>query len=121
MKLYRGTRIRGRCSVVVETGAVERVFYDLDPRFDLVNHSPDGFEWNYRGSGPSQLALALCADATGDDAVALRCYLNLTHTLVARLPKGDWDLPQQEILDRVALIERILHGPNTLTGGQSFG
>jgi hypothetical protein len=32
----------------------------LDPRHDLYNHSPDGFEWGYHGSGPAQLALALC-------------------------------------------------------------
>jgi len=27
---------------------------------DVINHSPDGFNWGYRGSGPSQLALAIC-------------------------------------------------------------
>ena len=26
---------------------------------EIVDHSPDGFEWGYYGSGPSQLALAL--------------------------------------------------------------
>lgn len=35
----------------------------LPPRTDLVNHSPTGFEWGYAGSGPAQLALALCVDA----------------------------------------------------------
>jgi len=24
------------------------------------NHSPDGFAWGYGGSGPAQLALAIC-------------------------------------------------------------
>lgn len=33
----------------------------LDPRFDLMRHSPDGFEYGYGGSGPAQLALALLA------------------------------------------------------------
>jgi len=28
------------------------------PRSDLRNHSPNGFEWGYSGSGPAQLALA---------------------------------------------------------------
>ncbi len=31
----------------------------LDPKNDLVNHSPDGFSWGYMGSGCSQLALAI--------------------------------------------------------------
>lgn len=39
----------------------------LEPRHDLRNHSPDGFEWGYSGSGPAQLALALAADVLGDD------------------------------------------------------
>ena len=25
----------------------------------IVNHSPDGFNWGYLGSGPAQLALAI--------------------------------------------------------------
>jgi len=28
----------------------------------LWNHSPDGFEWGYGGSGPAQLALAIYQD-----------------------------------------------------------
>lgn len=34
----------------------------LNPRNDLCNHSPDGFEWGYGGSGPAQLALAILVD-----------------------------------------------------------
>lgn len=34
----------------------------LNPRTDLFNHSPNGFEWGYGGSGPAQLALAILAD-----------------------------------------------------------
>ena len=33
----------------------------LRPRFDIVNHSPDGFSWGYVVSGPSQLAIAMLA------------------------------------------------------------
>jgi len=29
------------------------------------NHSPDGFNWGYGGSGPSQLALAVVLEITG--------------------------------------------------------
>lgn len=34
----------------------------LNPRYDLANHSPDGFAWGYPGSGPAQLALAILAN-----------------------------------------------------------
>lgn len=32
---------------------------------DKVNHSPDGFEWGYGGSGPSQLAYAILHQYAG--------------------------------------------------------
>ncbi len=30
------------------------------PSQKVRNHSPDGFNWGYGGSGPAQLALAIC-------------------------------------------------------------
>ena len=51
MKRYAGRR----------QGYVVNVTVDgrrLNPRLDLWNHSPTGFEWGYSGSGPAQLALA---------------------------------------------------------------
>ena len=45
----------------------------LDPRLDLRNHSPTGFEWGYAGSGSAQLALALLADHMRDDPTIRRC------------------------------------------------
>jgi hypothetical protein len=40
----------------------------------LRNHSPDGFNWGYGGSGPAQTALAILLDATGDEKVAQYHY-----------------------------------------------
>jgi len=39
----------------------------LDPRPSqrVWNHSPDGFNWGYGGSGPAQLALAIVLAITG--------------------------------------------------------
>ena len=51
MKTYQGKRTGYAVDVTVDGRA-------LDPRFDLWNHSPTGFEWGYGGSGPAQLALA---------------------------------------------------------------
>lgn len=62
-KVYKARResLTGATVVIVtDTGTAA-----LPPRRDLKNHSPDGFEWGYEGSGPAQLALALCVDALG--------------------------------------------------------
>lgn len=77
----------------------------LDPRHDLRNHSPDGFQWGYLGSGPAQLALALAADATGDDELAQRVYHDLKFEIVVGL--GDcWQLDAGNIADFCRSLDR---------------
>lgn len=103
MKVYRGERTESGTSVTVAEGGGER---PLDPRLDLRRHSPSGFNWGYGGSGPAQLALALAADALGDDGRARGVYQQLKFKLVAGLPEGGWTLTGQDVLDAVAEVER---------------
>lgn len=104
MKLYVGTRLAsGGCSVTVrEQSSQER---PLDPRTDLRNHSPTGFEWGYAGSGPAQLALALLADALQDDERAELLYQKFKRRVVTRLPKDRWKLAEDDVLRAVEGLE----------------
>lgn len=77
----------------------------LNPRHDLRNHSPDGFEWGYGGSGPAQLALALVADATGDDDLAQRVYQDFKFRFVARWG-DDWKMLAAEIVEIARALDR---------------
>ena len=65
---------------------------ELPPRLDLVNHSPTGFGWNYQGSGPAQLALAMLADATGDDDLTVRLHQKFKAEVISGMPRGGWEL-----------------------------
>jgi hypothetical protein len=76
----------------------------LDTRQDLYNHSPDGFEWGYPGSGPAQLALAILADHLGDDEQAINLHQRFKWAVVAKLPERKWTLTTQQI-DQI--IQRI--------------
>jgi hypothetical protein len=67
-------------------------------RLDLRNHSPDGFNWGYGGSGPSQLALALLADVVGEQA-ALAWYQDYKFKVVANLAGDKWEISAQQILE----------------------
>jgi|SRR5882672_8684704 len=58
---------------------------DLNPRLDLARHSPTGFGWGYEGSGPAQLALAMLADALGDDERARKLYQLYKSERIAKL------------------------------------
>lgn len=53
------------------------------------NHSPDGYNWGYCGSGCAQLALAIMLELTGkaDD------YQKFKSDVIAGLPQGqDFDI-----------------------------
>jgi hypothetical protein len=53
----------------------------------VYNHSPDGFNWGYGGSGPAQLALAILLELYPQD-VALRNYQQFKADHIAALPNG---------------------------------
>jgi len=70
----------------------------LNARFDLDNHSPNGFEWGYAGSGPAQLALAMVADATGNDGLALRVHQHFKRKLIQHLDQeSDWVISAEQV------------------------
>lgn len=65
---------------------------ELPLRLDLWNHSPTGFEWGYLGSGPAQLALAILAYVTGDDAYARARHQQFKTEVVAPIQDISWEL-----------------------------
>lgn len=106
-KLYRGYRhmqrgstgpdaVPVRCVVMVEVNGRKR---PLRPRHDIRDHSPDGFEWGYGGSGPAQLALALVADACGRAWAIPGIYQRVKAAIVAGLPHDGWVLTQERVKD----------------------
>lgn len=54
------------------------------------NHSPDGFNWGYGGSGPAQLALGILLDLTRNKNVALALYQAFKWKHIATLPQEDF-------------------------------
>ena len=90
MRTYQGWR-KGHAVDVTVNGR------PLNPRFDLWNHSPTGFEWGYGGSGPAQLALAILADHFGNDQQALVFYQRFKWSVIVELPNLRWTLPSRDI------------------------
>lgn len=89
------------------SAATRNVYIDgvlLDPTISqkILNHSPDGFMWGYGGSGPAQLALAICLHLKDE----MRGYHNFKWEVIAKLNK-DSDF---EIMLSAEEIETILAG-----------
>ncbi len=59
---------------------------ELDPAISQKyhNHSPDGFNWGYGGSGPAQLALAVVLAITGK----ADGYQDFKWKVITGLPQG---------------------------------
>src|SRR6478736_4100384 len=105
-KTYIGTphrdSVSGQSLVTVCDGQKSE---PLPLRLDLDNHSPTGFEWGYGGSGPAQLALALLADALGDDALATVLHQRFKWKYIATLPQdAPWVMSDTIVRDLAALV-----------------
>jgi hypothetical protein len=102
MKYYEGISNPRECDfeVSVVDGTEVR---PLNPRLDLQNHSPTGLSWGYAGSGPAQCALAILADAVGDE-LAQKHYQRFKARVVAALPVS-WTMPQQWVKEWVDTAE----------------
>ena len=98
---YIGTRTPSGPYVIVQT---EMGSGNLQPRFDLIRHSPIGFDWARTGSGAAQLALALLAHASGSGRFALKYHQVFQHEIVARLPQGRWELSSVQVLQSLRFV-----------------
>lgn len=120
--VYVGMRTESGAVVMFHTreeGTHGRV---LDPRLDLMRHSPTGFEWGYCGSGPAQLALAILADFFArhsehrelvteiernqseddlpqSDVCALRTYQKFKARVIAGFTEATWVLSDDDIVN----------------------
>ena len=79
---YVGLRVDGMAVVLNLT---DRRQLSSNRSLDLARHSPTGFSWGYRGSGPAQLALALLLDYTNDETFALAHYTAFKDEVVSNL------------------------------------
>ena len=100
-KTYIGNRNLGRTTdggfhVSVNIDGKKLQWLDPEPSQQIINHSPDGFNWGYGGSGPSQLSLGLLYDVTGDKNMSLRYYHEFTWEQVASMP-DKWKLEEKDI------------------------
>ena len=105
-KTYPETKYWGK---KISTGGPQPVFKQLLPdgektelspfaSLQLRDHSPDGFQWGYGGSGPAQLALALLLDVTGNPELTQAHYQDFKFYMVASWGE-EWQITSMDILE----------------------
>ena len=72
MKIFKGRKTDTGCIVELDNQGYTTKL-SLEKSLQVVDHSPDGFQWGYTGSGPAQLAAAILNEVTDDPELA-RAY-----------------------------------------------
>lgn len=114
-RLYQGRRTADGCEVWAEARRLTPVLSQ-----QVWNHSPDGFEWGYAGSGPAQLALALLLDTRLRVALATQLHQDFKFAFVAKWKQQEsWALAGEDLVQwiKAALAEiQVLQRGRTVQG-----
>jgi hypothetical protein len=104
-KVYKGARFPNGDALIL-AGKDEPGYMLMAARsLKVRNHSPDGFEWGYMGSGPAQLALALLLDITDDEEISVKRYQDFMREVIAQFTQDEWYLTEEQVLRWLALKE----------------
>lgn len=77
----------------------------LDPRLDLLDKSPSGLAWGYRGSGAAQLAFAILMDHLQDEERALGLFQDFKERVVATCDQAaGWRLSAADVDAELAAL-----------------
>jgi hypothetical protein len=107
MKVFKGSRIRfGSAHVSIGLEGSD-MHLPLPLRLELCNHSPTGFEWGYLGSGPAQLALALCCSCVGD-ARGLAIHQEFKAKVISAIQADEWEMTEEQVVRVVEGLERAV-------------
>jgi hypothetical protein len=97
--IYKGTRNITDVDGLIANGPIVTKNgqpFSPVPSQELFNHSPDGFEWGYNGSGPAQLALALLFDVSGDPGSSVAYHQEFKRRFVSGWSE-EWSISSTEI------------------------
>jgi hypothetical protein len=108
MKKYVGMRDDDQtCTVLVQS---EEGSKELPPGFHVRNHSPDGFNWGYGGSGPAQLALAILLDHLDGNKDEAQLYYQLfKFKVIANIAEARWELTDAQVEEALSAIREAGH------------
>jgi hypothetical protein len=98
---YRQGQAGGGCLVtVVSKDGNELVLLPatINPKAE-VRHSPDGFQWGYSGSGPTELARAILVHFYRDDDRVRHpaCYRAFLDAFLSKIAVDQFELKEIEI------------------------
>lgn len=92
-KLYKGIRTTPGYKAVVY---VDNILLDPNISRSIRDYSEE-FEWNYFGSGPSQLSLAILYDVTGDKDTSFLYCQDFKRDYIAQFDQDSFILLESQV------------------------
>ncbi len=86
---------------------------ELDQYLNHFNHSRNGFDWGYTGSGPLQLSFAILAKTASVD-IARTLMKEFSKEVVSQFKSKDWVLSTREVNEWISSKNIITKKPNDL-------
>ena len=94
-RVFRGKKVEyDRIVEIEQNGSVAPLL--LEPSLEIADHSPDGFNCRYGGSGPAQLALGILYEVTGNVELARSYYQFFKSDYVSRWGEC-WEISESEV------------------------
>jgi len=85
---------------------LDGVELDTDESRKLRDHSPGGFEWGYGGSGPAQLAVAICSKLWPD--LWTRVYQDFKWMYLATIKDDDFVAANIDLSEFQQVLQRAM-------------
>lgn len=92
-----------------------KIWANVPLYLDEVNHSPTGFEWGYRGSGPAQLSYAIlrifCTFFLKDPAqdIPRHYYMRFKDEVIGAIKTEEWEIDGEFILNWLSYKSAFTH------------
>ena len=94
-RVFRGEKVEYDRIVEIEQNGIVAPL-PLEPSLEIADHSPDGFNWGYNGSGAAQLDLSILYEVTGDAELARSYYQFFKADHVSRW-RARWEMSESEV------------------------
>jgi len=104
MKIYTCKKTNLGPNDIYVTECLEKRILDPSPSQKIYNHSPDGFNWGYSGSGPAQAALGILLDCVGRK-LSILFYQHFKFKFVASW-NDEFTISEKEIKDWINTLNK---------------
>ena len=108
MKIFKGKKTPDGCIVELDNEGYTTQL-SLEKSLQVVDHSPDGYQCGYSGSGTAQLAAAILNEVTDDPELTRTYYQLFKFDHVAKWEGLTFEISEDEVRNwlqsAVALIE----------------